>query len=134
MTSKMDEILAASAAEVAAAEARAEAAGRALEAGRAAAREEIARSAVEAAEIEMAVRLSNYIGGGGLERRRRIVREIGLITVLQRYGPSSVAERNDYILETRRRKDPPADPDNYPDGDRPAETVAPLDDGPPLPG
>lgn len=117
MTSEMAEMMAASAAEVAEAESRAEVAARALEVGRARAREEIARSAVEAAEIEMAVRLSNYIGGGGLERRRRIVREIGLITVLQRYGPSSVAERNGYILETRRQNDPPADLD-----DRPAVT------------
>ena len=38
------------------------------------------RSAVEAAEIEMAIKLSDYIGGG-LERRRRVVREAGLLQV-----------------------------------------------------
>ena len=45
-----------------------------------AAREAAERAAAEGAEIEMAMKLSDYIGGG-LERRRQIVREAGLLQV-----------------------------------------------------
>ena len=135
MTFEMSETLAAAWEEAAEAAARAEATARRAKEARARAREAVeaaARSAVETAEIEMAVRLSEYIGGG-LDKRRRIVRESGLLSVVQRYLPSP-EERYNQILATVRRNDPPADPGNRPAVTDRAETVAQIDGGPLLPG
>ena len=66
MTYEISEMLAAAEADAAAARVRAEASAREAEAARVSAREAkeaAARSAVEAAEIEMAVRLSDHIAG-----------------------------------------------------------------------
>lgn len=135
MTSEMSETLAAAWADASEGAARAEAAAREAKEARVRVREAAeaaARSAVETVEIEMAARLSEYIGGG-MDKRRRIVRESGLLSIVQRYLPSP-EERYNQILATVRRNDPPADPDNRPTMTDRAETVAPQDDGPPLPG
>ena len=127
----VSEMLAAAEADAAEAAAWAEATSREAKEARARAREAVeaaARSAVEAAEIEMAVRLSEYIGGG-MDKRRRIVRESGLLSVVERYLPSP-EERYNQILATVRRNDP----DNRPTMTDRAETVAPHNDGPLLPG
>ena len=131
MTSEMSETLAAAWADASEAAVRAEASALRAKEARARVREAAeaaARSAVEAVEIEMAVRLSEYIGGG-MDKRRRIVRESGLLSVVQRHLPSP-EERYNQILATVRRNDP----DNRPTMTDRAETVAPHNDGPLLPG
>ena len=119
MTSEMSEMLAAAEADAAESWARVEALTRETEAARVSAREAkeaAARSAVEAAEIEMAVRLSDHIAGS-LKKRWRIVRDTGLLAAAQRHCPNPVMERYGDLMETEWRDGPYADLD-----DRPAVT------------
>ena len=119
MTYDISEMLAAAEADAAEARVRAEASAREAKEARAAAREAkeaAARSAVEAAEIEMAVLLSDYIAGS-LKKRWRIVRDTGLLATVLRHFPNPVMERYGDLMETEWRDGPYADLD-----DRPAVT------------